>query len=124
MRTLVVDDSRVIRSILRRYLSELGWEVFEAGHGVEALQVLEREGPMDVALVDWNMPEMDGITFLRTVRRIPRFRSMVVLMVTTETEADRVVQAMAAGASEYLMKPFDKEALLARLTLLGLVGPA
>lgn len=124
MRALVVDDSRVIRSILRRYLGELGWEVFEAGHGREALEVLEREGPMDVALVDWNMPEMDGITFLRTVRRIPRYRDMALLMVTTETEADRVVQAMAAGASEYLMKPFDKEALLARLTLLGLVGPA
>lgn len=120
MRAIVVDDSRTIRIILGRQLRELGFEVFEAGNGAEALEVLGRLGPLDLALFDWNMPVMDGYELLRAVRQEARFAGMRIMMVTTETEVERVVRALEAGASEYLMKPFSKEAVQEKLGLLGI----
>jgi two-component system chemotaxis response regulator CheY len=117
-----VDDSRAVRMMLKRMLTESGFEgVAEAGHGLEALERLG-EGPIpDVMLVDWNMPEMNGIDLLRTVRSTPEYRAIPVVMVTTETEASQMVRALAAGASDYVMKPFTKDVILEKLELLGVL---
>ena len=120
MRALVIDDSRAIRLILSRTLQELGFETLEAGNGREALEVLEREGPVHLALVDWNMPVMDGLEFVQAARARPAWSSMRVMMVTTETEIERVVKALEAGADEYVMKPFTRDVIAEKLAILGL----
>jgi two-component system, chemotaxis family, chemotaxis protein CheY len=124
MRALVVDDSRAIRSVLRRMLAEIGLDTDEAGDGRQALTLLERIAAPDVMLVDWNMPEMDGLAFVKAVRALPDLDAVPVVMVTTESEAERVIQALEAGANEYLMKPFTKEGLLSKLDLLGIAALA
>lgn len=120
MRALVIDDSRAIRSILGNILKDLGFEVSDAKHGVEALEKLRELGPHDVALVDWNMPEMNGLEFVKCVRANQDLQSMVLMMVTTETETSQMMAALDAGANEYVMKPFTKEVILDKLCLLGL----
>ncbi len=123
MQALVVDDSRAVRMMLKRMLTESGFDsVAEAGHGLEALERLGESIP-DVMLVDWNMPEMNGIELLRSVRASEQYRSIPVVMVTTETEASNVVRALAAGASDYVMKPFTKDIIIEKLELLGIVSP-
>jgi two-component system chemotaxis response regulator CheY len=124
MRALVVDDSRAIRSVLRRMLGDLGFDADEAGDGRQALEVVARTAVPDVVLVDWNMPEMDGLALVRALRAIPDLGAVPVVMVTTEAEVERVVEALAAGADEYLMKPFTKEGLASKLDLLGLTALA
>ncbi|GAA4734460.1 response regulator [Nocardioides endophyticus] len=122
MRALIVDDSRAMRRIVGRILGDAGFEVLEAGDGQEALTVLEGlDGAPDLACVDWNMPVMDGLTFITEVRKRPEWRSITLMMVTTESESDRIVRALAAGAHEYLIKPFTGEAMLEKLDLLGLL---
>lgn len=121
MRALVVDDSRPIRRIESEILQELGFETSAAINGVDALAQLAAGEVPDVVLVDWNMPEMDGLEFIKTLRRDARFRGVVVLMVTTETEPDQMLRALSAGADEYLMKPFQKEGLVEKLRLVGMV---
>lgn len=116
---LVVDDARAMRAILAKFLVELGFEVREAASGLEALVEIRRKPVPDLVLVDWNMPEMDGCEFLRRIRAEEQFAEVPVMMVTTESEMDRVTVALDAGANEYLMKPFDKETLLEKLMLLG-----
>ncbi len=120
MRALLVDDSRAMRMILARTLKEIGFEVTEASHGLEGLERLNTSGPFDLALVDWNMPEMDGLTFVATVRRGQLAHAMRIVMVTTESEAERVAAALAAGADEYVTKPFTKDALTSKLEIIGL----
>ncbi|MBI1380257.1 MAG: response regulator [Planctomycetaceae bacterium] len=120
MRALVIDDSRAIRLILSRTLQELGFQTLEAANGKEALAVLEREGPVELALVDWNMPEMNGLEFVQAARARPAWGSMRMMMVTTETEMERVVKALEAGADEYVMKPFTREVIAEKLSILGL----
>lgn len=120
MRALVVDDSRAIRSILGKTLRELGFEVLEAGHGREALARLAECGKVDLMLVDWNMPEMDGFDFLVRARENPDWKDTVILMVTTETEVSQMRRALAAGANEYVMKPFTRDVLREKLRLVGL----
>lgn len=122
MRALIIDDARAMRSILRRIVAPLGFEVSEAGNGREGLDVLEAcpEVPA-FALVDWNMPEMNGLEFIKAVRAERRWRSMSLLMVTTESENHQVVRALAAGAHEYVMKPFPPVAIVEKLAMLGLV---
>ncbi len=119
MRALVVDDSRAMRMILVRTLQGAGFEVAEAGNGQEALDQMEAALP-DVALVDWNMPVMDGLTFVTKVRARPEWRQVTLMMVTTESEHGQIVRALAAGAHEYVIKPFTPEAILDKLGLLGL----
>jgi two-component system, chemotaxis family, chemotaxis protein CheY len=121
MRALIVDDSRPIRRIESEILSELGFETDGAGNGREALERLESQPLPDVVLVDWNMPEMDGLEFITHVRRDKRFSALTLLMVTTETETDQMLRALTAGADEYLMKPFQKEGLIDKLRLVGVV---
>ena len=116
---LVVDDSRAMRAILGKFLRELGFAVEEASSGLEALVKIRKATCPDIVLVDWNMPEMDGCEFLRRIREEDAYRAVPVMMVTTESEMDQVSVALEAGANEYLMKPFDKDALLEKLMLLG-----
>jgi two-component system chemotaxis response regulator CheY len=122
VRALIVDDSRAMRRIVGRILNDAGFEVLEAGDGQEAIDVLEAQAEVpELACVDWNMPVMDGLTFITEVRKRPEWRSITLMMVTTESEQDRIVRALAAGAHEYLIKPFTGEALVEKLDLLGLV---
>ena len=121
MRALIVDDSRPIRRIESDILRELGFETSDACNGREAWERLQAAPLPDVVLVDWNMPEMDGLEFVTAVRRDSRYAGMVVLMVTTETETDQMLRALSAGADEYLMKPFQKEGLVDKLRLIGAV---
>jgi two-component system chemotaxis response regulator CheY len=125
MYALVIDDSRAMRRIIGRILQELGYEVLEAGDGQQALDVLHAcdETPA-VALIDWNMPVMDGLQFVQAVRTLPEHKRMTLMMVTTESEHGQIVRALAAGAHEYLLKPFGADALLDKLSLLGLVPAA
>lgn len=120
MRALVVDDSAVIRTVLTRILAGLGFEVVSAVNGKEALEKLEVVKRPDLTLVDWNMPEMNGYEFIRAVRSDARWRDMPIMMVTTETEMEQVVRALAAGANEYLMKPFTPEMVQEKLAILGI----
>ena len=119
MKALVVDDSRSMRAILSKQLKELGFQVAEAPGGVEALRILNEQGAFDLVLLDWNMPEMDGRTLLEKLRAEPEFAELPIMMVTTESEMEQVEVALEAGASEYLMKPFDRQALAEKLLLLG-----
>jgi two-component system chemotaxis response regulator CheY len=124
MRALIVDDSRFVRSFLRRMLEGRGIECAEAGDGQAGLDqlhaFLQAGSPFDLALVDWNMPVMDGLQMLQRLRA-DGFAAMKVMMVTTEAENDFIIRALDAGADEYLMKPFDDEALSEKLAMLGLV---
>jgi two-component system, chemotaxis family, chemotaxis protein CheY len=121
MQALVVDDSRAMRSILARVMTQLGFEVAHAGDGQEALDQLDAGLRPVVALVDWNMPVMDGLTFIKTVRTRDDLREMSIMMVTTESEHGNIVRALAAGAHEYVIKPFTEDVITEKLMLLGLV---
>jgi two-component system chemotaxis response regulator CheY len=119
-KALVVDDSRVVRMILSRTLKEIGFEVREAANGVEALNVIESENnAVALVLADWNMPGMNGLELLKELRRKPELSSLVVVMVTTETEMGQMSAALAAGANEYVMKPFTKDILVEKLQMAG-----
>ena len=119
MKVLVVDDSRAMRRIIAKFLVELGFEVHEAGSGIEALVAAPKIKGLGLILLDWNMPEMDGGTLLARLRSDPDFADLPIMMVTTESEMEQVEVALQAGASEYLMKPFDRQALCEKLLLLG-----
>jgi two-component system chemotaxis response regulator CheY len=122
MRALVLDDSRAMRMILTRILREVGFEVTEAADGREGLDVLSKGPVPDLALIDWNMPEMDGLAFVKEVRQYDRYAGMTLMMVTTESEQSQIVRALAAGAHEYVIKPFTSEAIVDKLSLLGLAS--
>lgn len=121
MRALVIDDSRTMRRIVRATLAAFGYEVHEAEHGQAALDLLEGGLEVDLACVDWNMPVLDGLQFVTRVRANPLWRAVTLVMVTTESEHSQIVRALAAGAHEYVIKPFTAEALREKLELLGLV---
>lgn len=120
MKALVVDDSRAIRMIISRSLKALGFATVEVTNGQEALDALVSSGPFDVALVDWNMPVMSGFDFVCKVRGDRAHDEMAIMMVTSESEQSQVERAIAAGASEYLMKPFSTESIEEKLLLLGI----
>jgi two-component system chemotaxis response regulator CheY len=120
-KALVVDDSKTIRMIIRRVLIELGFEVCEAGNGIEAMKVLDKEKTaVSLVLADWNMPEMNGLELVKSLRQNPEFASIKVIMVTTETEIGQMTSALEAGANEYVMKPFTKDILVEKLELVGI----
>ncbi|MDP9417306.1 MAG: response regulator [Actinomycetota bacterium] len=121
MLALVVDDSRAMRKILGRILERLGFDVVEAGNGQEALDVLKAGQVPELALVDWNMPVMDGLQFVTEVRARNELRQVTLMMVTTESEHGQIVRALAAGAHEYVIKPFTPDGIVDKLVLLGLV---
>lgn len=116
-----------MRSVLGRIMTDVGFsEIEQAGDGKEALTRLESSKGFDIALVDWNMPVMNGLEFVRAVRADARFRDLLLMMVTTESEMSQVARALLAGANEYVMKPFTKEIIVEKLEILGLnpVKPA
>jgi two-component system, chemotaxis family, chemotaxis protein CheY len=122
MRALVVDDSRAMRAAMRRLMTDLGFEVTEAGNGQEALDLLAEQAPaIDLALIDWHMPVMDGITLVRAMQDDPTTFRIRTMMVTAETDIRRVLEALRAGADEYLMKPVTRDALVEKLQILGFV---
>ena len=113
MKVLLVDDSRTIRNIQKNVLAQMGYtDILEAGDGVEALELLESETP-DLVLVDWNMPNMDGLTLVGRIRQ--KDATLPLIMVTTEAEKGRVIEAIKAGVNNYLVKPFTGEVLSAKI---------
>ena len=123
MHALVVDDSRAMRMILRRTLTRLGFTVTEAADGQQGMDALAAcETLPDVALIDWNMPNMNGLEFIQAVRKQREYRQMTLMMVTTESEHSQIVRALAAGAHEYVIKPFGDDVIEEKLSMLGLVG--
>ncbi len=123
MRALVIDDSKAMRIILRGVLKQAGFtEVLEAENGRLGLELLRANPSVDCVLVDWYMPEMDGRTFIRTVRADSAFDALPVVMVTSESDAGNMASALLAGASEYVIKPFTKDAIVEKLQILGLAG--
>jgi two-component system, chemotaxis family, chemotaxis protein CheY len=122
VRAIIIDDSRAIRSILGRMLRELGFEVGEAVNGRDALMRLKACDPPALAMLDWNMPEMNGFECLQAIRANRAFNGMRIVMVTTETEMSQMIRALEAGADEYVMKPFTREVIREKLQLLGVVA--
>jgi len=117
---MVVDDSRAVRRLLAQALEDMGYDVTQAENGKHALEVLEAApGPVSLILTDWNMPEMNGLEFLKEVRKQANFDAVPVIMVTTETEMEHMALALEAGANEYVMKPFTREILTDKLRLAG-----
>jgi two-component system, chemotaxis family, chemotaxis protein CheY len=117
---LVVDDSRVIRKVARRILEDLGFEIAEAADGVEAMAWCRTAMP-EAILLDWNMPVMDGLDFLRQLRSEPEGHLPVVVFCSVENDLEHIKQALDAGANEYIMKPFDGDILEAKFAQAGLV---
>mgnify|MGYP002714402760 FL=1 len=118
---LIVDDSRIIRKVARRIVEGLGYEVDEAADGAEALAYCTGAMP-DVLLIDWNMPVMDGLSFLRRLRELPGGDRPKALFCTIETRPERIAEALAAGADDYVMKPFDGEILQSKLAEVGAIA--
>src|SRR4029078_1393927 len=119
MQDFVIAHSRAVRLLVGNILREQGFEVHEAGNGQLGLTQLHQNPEISLVLVDWNMPVMDGLEFIKTVRQSRSWDSLKIVMVTTETESEQVQRAMTAGANEYVMKPFTKEVLVAKLSLMG-----
>jgi len=119
-RCLVVDDSRVIRKVARRILEDMHFDIEEAGDGLEALQACRRQMP-DAILLDWTMPVMSGIDFLRELRKADGGQTPVVVFCTTENDIAHIQEAIGAGANEYIMKPFDSEIIESKFTQVGLI---
>lgn len=117
---LVVDDSKVVRMVARRILEDLRFEVAEAEDGKAALDACVRNMP-DAILLDWNMPVMNGIEFLRRLRRVDGGGDPVVVFCTTERDLKNIQEALEAGANEYIMKPFDKEIVASKFEQVGLL---
>jgi len=119
VRALIVDDSAPARLHAGKMLAELGFEVYEAAHGGDALGVLAQLGPLEVVVLDWNMPYMDGLELLKTLRRDRKFDPTLVVMATGNSDLDSVTRALEAGANEYVMKPFTRDDLAGKLAILG-----
>ncbi len=113
MKALVVDDSKSMRNIVKAGLKQMNafGEIKEAVNGVDALDKIKKEGPFDLVLLDWYMPEMEGYDCLVEIRKKPEWNDTKVMMVTTENQQENVIKAVMAGANEYLMKPFTPEML-------------
>ena len=118
MRALIVDDSKTMRRIVGKVVKENGFDIVEAENGQEALLRLRENADLSLALVDWNMPVMDGLSFVQAARA-EGFAELPIIMITTEGSMEYVTRAIEAGANEYLMKPFTKESLRDKLVILG-----
>jgi two-component system chemotaxis response regulator CheY len=121
MKALVIDDSRVMRKIVSNILVEVGFDTIEAENGQQALDQMEAHDDVTLCCIDWNMPIMTGFEFVVAVRKRPEWRNVTLMMVTTEGEQDQIVRALAAGAHEYVIKPFTPEVIVDKLQFLGLV---
>ena len=121
MKALVIDDSRVMRKIVGGILVEVGFKVVEAENGQDALDRLAENDDVTLCCIDWNMPVMTGFEFVVEVRKHPEWRNVTLMMVTTEGEQGQIVRALAAGAHEYVIKPFTPDVIIDKLQFLGLV---
>jgi len=119
MRALIVDDSRAARSFICRAAQSLGFATVEAEHGAAALELIARIDRVDVMLVDWNMPVMDGLELVKQVRKIREYAAIPILMISSESDPKMMARALIAGTDDYLMKPIDADVLGARLEILG-----
>ncbi|MCD8567993.1 MAG: response regulator [Geovibrio sp.] len=118
---ITVDDSSTMRRIIKNTLLKLGFSnILEAGNGVEALDVMAKN-KVDVVITDWNMPEMDGLTFVKTLRSKEEYKTMPILMVTTEAAKEDILTALRSGVNNYVVKPFTPDTLKEKIDkLLGL----
>ncbi len=123
MRALIIDDSRAMRRILRGIVEPLEFEVSEAGNGKQGLDQLNTLDDVELVLVDWNMPEMNGLEFVQAVRADSSRQDLKLVMVTTETEPAKMARAMMAGVDEFVMKPFTQDILIDKLRLIGVADP-
>ncbi len=117
---LIVDDSRTVRQIVRKMLSETDLRMSEAEDGEEALTACKLSLP-DAIIVDWNMPVLDGISFVRRLRAMPGGKAPSVIFCTTELSMDHITEALEAGADEYIMKPFDGDIVMYKLAQVGIL---
>ena len=115
MKVLVVDDSAIMRKVIEQILEMLGHEAVPAANGVEAFERLKEHDDVQLILLDWNMPEMNGIEFLRAVKDRPGLSKIPVIMLTTESERRKMIEAIEAGAKHYLTKPFQPETLATKI---------
>lgn len=119
-RCLIVDDSRVVRKVASRIIKDLQFEVSEAGDGAQALEKCREQMP-DAVLLDWNMPVMNGLDFLRSLRREEGGKEPVVVFCSTENDADHIGEAVRSGADEFVMKPFDADIIKSKFSEAGLI---
>ncbi|PIQ24477.1 response regulator [bacterium (Candidatus Blackallbacteria) CG17_big_fil_post_rev_8_21_14_2_50_48_46] len=120
MAVMIVDDAVTARMMTKAFLQDLGFgEIHAAEHGVEALELIEELDALELVVVDWNMPYMTGVEFIRELRARPEFGETKVLMMTTETGMEKIIEALTAGADEYMMKPFTKDMLADKLQIMG-----
>lgn len=117
---LIVDDSKVVRTLARRMIEPMGFAAVEAEHGADALEKCRQQLP-DFILLDWNMPVMDGLEFIKLFRQMPGADATKVIFCTTENDLSHIMKAMEAGANEYVMKPFDDAILRDKMTQIGLL---
>lgn len=115
MKVLVVDDSAIMRKVIEQILEMLGHEAVPAANGVEAFDRLKEHDDVQLILLDWNMPEMNGIEFLRAIKDRPGLAKIPVIMLTTESERRKMIEAIEAGAKHYLTKPFQPETLATKI---------
>jgi two-component system chemotaxis response regulator CheY len=120
MRAIIVDDSMAARFRVAEMVRDVGFDVSEAGNGIDALQLLLSGGRFDVAFVDWSMPAMNGLDLITEIRKRNDLAHLRIVMVTAETETHRMIRALEAGADGYLTKPFEREKLLEKLSILGI----
>ncbi|GHV85548.1 chemotaxis protein CheY [Spirochaetia bacterium] len=114
---MVVDDSRIMRNIVKNTFSELKipCQFIEAGNGKEALQQLENQ-PVNLVLLDWNMPELSGIEFLKQVRAMDQYKDLPIIMVTSESAKYNVIEALKTGATDYIIKPINEKIFMEKLS--------
>ena len=124
MNALIIDDSKAMRRILSKIVAKLGFDIVEAEDGQQGLDRLLETPDVEIVLVDWNMPVMNGLEFVQTVRAKEEYATQKIIMVTTETEPSQMVKALMAGVDEFCMKPFTAEILTEKMKLIGVSMPA
>jgi two-component system, chemotaxis family, chemotaxis protein CheY len=117
---LIVDDSKIVRKVMRKIIEPLGFSISEAENGQEALDIAKKE-TFSLIMLDWNMPVMTGIEFLKLLRALPDIEQPQVIFCTTENEFSKIQEALISGANEYVMKPFDEDIIRGKLEQLGLL---
>ena len=117
---LIVDDSKVVRMVARKILEGLNFQIEEAENGKAAMDLCQKQMP-DAILLDWNMPIMSGIEFLKNLRKMSGGQVPIVVFCTTENDLDHIQEAIGAGANEYIMKPFDSEIIESKFSQVGLL---
>ena len=124
MHALIIDDSRAMRRIITKIVAPLGFDIVDAENGKEGLERLRATEDVEIVLVDWNMPVMNGLEFVQAVREDDNLRGQKMMMVTTETEPAQMARALLAGVDEFVMKPFTPDILIDKMKLIGVKMPA